>query len=328
MRYRKLGNSGLELSEIGLGTWAIGGGDWGRGWGNQSKRDSIDAIIEALEHGVNWIDTAHAYGFGLAEEVVAEALASWKEKVVVATKCGVLPNDDRTPRRFISPETIQQEVELSLSRLKVESIDLYQIHWPSPKENLFDSWEKLKDLQTQGKVIKIGVCNCNAEELKLLGDSEFISSNQPMYNILERKIEKNVVPWCSDNQVGILAYSPMHSGLLTGKVSKEWFYNLPDNDWRKHKVDHPVVCGLHTDLGLSNFIEFQADLKEIARQGERSVAGLAVAWVLRKEEISSAIVGARKKGQIKQIVNSIERALSQEEVDASEIAFQKYQNKI
>lgn len=327
MRYRKLGNSKLELSEIGLGTWAIGGGDWGMGWGDQSKHDSIEAILEALEIGINWIDTAHAYGFGLAEEVVAEAVLQWKEKVVVATKCGVLPNNDRTPKRFISPETIQEEVELSLSRLKVESIDLYQIHWPSPIENLVDSWQKLKDLQTQGKVIEIGVCNCNAEELKMLGDSELISSIQPMYNILERKIESDVIPWCKENQVGIVAYSPMHSGLLTGKVSKKWFFGLPENDWRRHKVDHPVVRGLQTDLGLSSFLEFQEDLKDIANRGERSVGELAVAWVLRKQEISSAIVGARKKGQIKQIAKSVDKTLTQEEIDAIDEAFQKYQSK-
>ena len=313
MKFRKLGNTEVNLSEIGLGTWAIGGGDWGMGWGDQSRQDSIDAILEALEHGINWIDTAHAYGFGEAEDVVAEALSHWQEEVFIATKCGVLPKENRVPERFISPESIREEVEGSLRRLKVECIDLYQIHWPTPLENLQDSWATLLKLREEGKIAHAGVCNCYLNELKILGDSDLVSSNQPMYNMLERKIEPRVMPWCDENRVGILAYSPMHSGLLTGKVSREWFLSLPQNDWRKHKNDHPVVSHLQTDDGFSNFLSFQAELSDIARENGRSIGELAVAWVLRKSEITSAIVGARKKGQISQICRVSGTPLSEDE---------------
>ena len=315
MKYRKLGNTEKNLSEIGLGTWAIGGGDWGMGWGDQSRKDSIDAILEALEHGVNWIDTAHAYGFGVAEEVVAEALSQWREEVFIATKCGVLPKENRVPERFISPESICEEVEGSLRRLKVDFIDLYQIHWPTPIENLEDSWSTLLKLREEGKIAHAGVCNCYFDELKILGDSDLVSSNQPMYNMLERKIESDVMTWCYENSVGILAYSPMHSGLLTGKVSREWFSSLPQNDWRKHKNDHPVVSHLQTDNGFSNFLSFQTELNDIAKENSRSIGELAVAWVLRKREITSAIVGARRKGQISQICSVSETPLSEEEED-------------
>lgn len=324
MKYREFGNSGHKLSEIGLGTWAIGGGDWGMGWGEQSRKDSIDAIIEALECGVNWIDTAHAYGFGLAEEVVAEALSRWSGDVFVATKCGVLPKPDGTPMRFISPSSILEEVEGSLKRLKVEAIDLYQIHWPSPIENLAESWQTLVRLKKEGKVINIGVSNCYLDELKLLGDTDEIFSNQPMYNLLERKIETEVMPWCKANQVGILAYSPMHSGLLTGKVSREWYNGLPSNDWRKHKTEHPVVSPLQTETGISAFLSFQSELASIAEQGNRSVGELATAWVLRRTEVSSAIVGARKKGQISQIAKVCECPMLEEEETLVDQALSSY----
>lgn len=326
MRYRKLGNSEYELSEIGLGTWAIGGGDWGMGWGAQSKQDSIETILEALELGINWIDTAHAYGFGVAEEVVAEALSQWQDKVLVATKCGVLPKHDRAPERFISPATIRQEIEGSLRRLRVEIIDLYQIHWPSPVENLEKCWQTLLQLRAEGKVANVGVCNCYLEELKLLGDPNLITSNQPMYNMLERKIESDVIPWCNEHNVGILAYSPMHSGLLTGKVTQEWFLSLPENDWRKHKADHPVVSPLHTESGLEKFIAFQSELEEISNENGRTVGELAVAWVLRKSEVTSAIVGARKKGQISQICRVSENPLRQDEEDLINQAINKYRS--
>ena len=324
MKYRKLGNTEKNLSEIGLGTWAIGGGDWGMGWGDQSRKDSIDAILEALEHGVNWIDTAHAYGFGVAEEVVAEALSQWREEVFIATKCGVLPKENRVPERFISSESIREEVEGSLRRLKVEFIDLYQIHWPTPLENLEESWCTLVKLIEEGKIAHAGVCNCYLNELKILGDSGLISSNQPMYNMLERKIEPDVLSWCDENDVGILAYSPMHSGLLTGKVSHGWYSSLPENDWRKHKNDHPVVSHLQTDDGFSNFLSFQAELDDIANENSRSIGELAVAWVLRKSEITSAIVGARKKGQISQICGVSEAPLSQDEEDRIQKALVTY----
>ena len=163
MEIRRLGNTDLDLTPVGFGTWAIGGGDWGMGWGPQEEKDSIGSILEGLESGINWIDTAHAYGFGLSEEVVGKALREWGQPVIVATKCGVLPNDDKTPRRFASRELILEEVEGSLRRLQVETIDLYQLHWPEPDENIEEAWQTLLDLQAQGKIRWPGVSNYSAD---------------------------------------------------------------------------------------------------------------------------------------------------------------------
>lgn len=314
MKFNKLGNSDLSISRIGLGTWAIGGGDWGMGWGDQDEKDSIRTILEALEHGINWIDTAHAYGFGVAEEAVGKALREWKsDDVIVATKCGVLPQEDGKPRRFISPSTIREEVDGSLRRLGRDWIDLYQIHWPEPLENLAESWETLRDLRKEGKIRWSGVCNCWKPELELLDPIEPITSNQPMYSMLSREIEKDVLPWCSRKGTGLLVYSPMHSGLLTGKVSRKWLDELPDNDWRKHKKDHPVVSPLQSEEGMDAFLDFQNELATISRENGRTVGQLAVAWSLRHCEVTSAIVGARRIGQIAETVQAAEKELTTEE---------------
>ena len=317
MKLSKLGNSDLMLSRVGMGTWAIGGGDWGMGWGDQDEKESVLAIIEALEQGINWIDTAHAYGFGVSEEAVSKALREWKaDEVIVATKCGVLPQEDGKPRRFISSVTIREEVEGSLRRLGRDWIDLYQIHWPEPAENLAESWETLQELRREGKIRWAGVCNCWKEELDQLDPIEPVTSNQPMYSMLAREIEEEVLPWCGAKGTGLLVYSPMHSGLLTGKVSRKWLDELPDNDWRKHKTDHPVVSHLQTEEGMKAFLDFQEALNSIALANGRTIGQLAVAWALRREEVTSAIVGARRPGQIIETVRAAERNLTDEEESA------------
>jgi len=317
MKLSKLGNSDLMLSRVGMGTWAIGGGDWGMGWGDQDEKESVLAIIEALEQGINWIDTAHAYGFGVSEEAVSKALREWKaDEIIVATKCGVLPQEDGKPRRFISSVTIREEVEGSLRRLGRDWIDLYQIHWPEPVENLAESWETLQELRREGKIRWAGVCNCWKEELDQLDPIEPVTSNQPMYSMLAREIEEEVLPWCGAKGTGLLVYSPMHSGLLTGKVSRKWLDELPDNDWRKHKTDHPVVSHLQTEEGMKAFLDFQEALNSIALANGRTIGQLAVAWALRREEVTSAIVGARRPGQIIETVRAAERNLTDEEESA------------
>ena len=314
MKKNQLGNSDLILSEIGLGTWAIGGGEWGMGWGAQDEKDSIASILEGLSEGINWIDTAHAYGFGVAETSVGKALKEFKDdNVIVATKCGVLPEEDGKPKRFISRETILEEVDQSLRRLRRDWIDLYQIHWPFPVENLTEAWETLIELKTIGKIRWAGVCNCWETELDELQKVSPVTSNQPMYSMLDRKIEDKVLPWCETNNTGVLVYSPMHSGILTGKVSAEWLESLPENDWRKHKTDHPVVSPLHTEDGLQAFLILQEELRSIAQRNNMSVGQLAVSWALRRKEITSAIVGARKPGQIIETVQAAEKILSTEE---------------
>ena len=314
MKKNQLGNSDLILSEIGLGTWAIGGGEWGMGWGAQDEKDSIVSILEGLSEGINWIDTAHAYGFGVAETSVGKALKEFKDdNVIVATKCGVLPEEDGKPKRFISRETILEEVDQSLRRLRRDWIDLYQIHWPFPVENLTEAWETLIELKTIGKIRWAGLCNCWETELDELQKVSPVTSNQPMYSMLDRKIEDKVLPWCETNNTGVLVYSPMHSGILTGKVSAEWLESLPENDWRKHKTDHPVVSPLHTEDGLQAFLILQEELRSIAQRNNMSVGQLAVSWALRRKEITSAIVGARKPGQIIETVQAAEKILSTEE---------------
>ena len=314
MKKNQLGDSDLILSEVGLGTWAIGGGEWGMGWGAQDEKDSIVSILEGLSEGINWIDTAHAYGFGVAETSVGKALKEFKDdNVIVATKCGVLPEEDGKPKRFISRETILEEVDQSLRRLRRDWIDLYQIHWPFPVENLTEAWETLIELKTIGKIRWAGVCNCWETELDELQKVSPVTSNQPMYSMLDRKIEDKVLPWCETNNTGVLVYSPMHSGILTGKVSAEWLESLPENDWRKHKTDHPVVSPLHTEDGLQAFLILQEELRSIAQRNNMSVGQLAVSWALRRKEITSAIVGARKPGQIIETVQAAEKILSTEE---------------
>ena len=326
MKTRKLGNTDVELSVIGFGTWAIGGGDWGMGWGDQDEKDSIAAILEGLDQGINWIDTAHAYGFGESETAVGKAVKEYGGDVFIATKCGVLPKEDRTPYRFISRDTIFEEVEGSLKRLQTDCIDLYQIHWPEPQENVEEGWQALLDLQSQGKIRYPGVCNFFENELNRAETLGHVVSNQPQYSLLDRRIEPEVLNWCGEKGTGLLTYSPMHSGLLTGKVSREWYDALPSNDWRKHKKDHPVTKFLQ-EPHMQHFLNYVDSLRDIASQSNHTVGQLAVAWVLSHSEVTSAIVGARKPGQIIETAQAAEWELSQDELDGIEKACSEfYQN--
>jgi aryl-alcohol dehydrogenase-like predicted oxidoreductase len=221
--------------------------------------------------------------------------------------------ENNRPRRFISPETIREEIEGSLRRIGRDWIDLYQIHWPEPMENLVESWQALQDLKKEGKVRWVGVCNCWTDELEILSDISTITSNQPMYSMLARKVEQDVLPWCERHETGVLAYSPMHSGLLTGKVSKAWLDSLPANDWRKHKTDHPVVEPLQSEDGMKAFLDFQDQLKAFGQETGRTVGQVAVAWTLRRDEITSSIVGARRKGQIVETVKAVDLELLPDE---------------
>ena len=316
MKTRKLGNTDLELTPVGFGTWAIGGGEWGMGWGPQEEKDSIESILEGLEAGINWIDTAHAYGFGLSEEMVGKAVKEWGQPAIIATKCGVLPNENNFPRRFASRETIIKEVEGSLRRLQVDAIDLYQLHWPEPDENVEEAWQTLLDLQSQGKIRWGGVSNFSAEQLTRAAALGPVSSLQPRYSMINRQIEhEGQMDWCRENHCGIVCYSPMESGLLTGKVNREWIDSLPENDWRQHKPDHPVAA-LLLPPKLDPFLALVNQLKAIAEPNGHTVSQLAVAWTLCRPEVTSAIVGARCKGQIVETVRAADWSLGQAEIDA------------
>ena len=324
MQTRRLGNSDLNLTPVGFGTWAIGGGEWGMGWGPQTEKDSIESILEGLEEGINWIDTAHAYGFGLSEEMVGKAVKEWGEAVVIATKCGVLPDENNFPRRYASRKTITEEVEGSLRRLQVEVIDLYQIHWPEPDENVEEAWQTLLDLKTQGKIRWAGVSNYSVSQLERAAKLGPISSLQPRYSLLNQQIqEEGQLDWCRDNNCGIVCYSPMESGLLTGKVNQEWIDNLPENDWRRHKADHPVAALLRPPK-LVPFLKLVEQLNAIANSSGHTVSQLAVSWVLSRNEVTSAIVGARKKGQIAETVQAAEWVLEENELNAISSALDEF----
>ena len=320
MKTRKLGDTDLDMTIIGFGTWAIGGGNWGMGWGDQDERDSIAAIHEGLDQGINWIDTAHAYGFGESEEVVGKAVREYGGDVIVATKCGVLSNEDRSPYRLISRKTILEEVEGSLRRLQTDCIDLYQLHWPEPPENVEEGWQTLLDLKQQGKIRWAGVCNFYEENLTRAEALGHVSSIQPQYSILDRRVEAGVVEWCREKNTGFLGYSPMHSGLLTGKVSREWYDGLPGNDWRKHKEGHPVTQYLQ-EPHMDHFLAFVDELRSIAGESSHTVGQLAVSWVLSHSEVTSTIVGARRPGQISETAQAADWELSSNELERIEKAY-------
>jgi aryl-alcohol dehydrogenase-like predicted oxidoreductase len=298
MQTRTLGNSGLRLTPIGLGTWAMGGGDWKFGWGPQDDKESIAAIHAALDAGVNWIDTAAIYGHGRSEQIVGEAIRARRDSVIVATKCGrVWEGDSREIGKSLTRESILREVDASLRRLGIDVIDLYQIHWPEPDEQVEEGWATVADLVKAGKVRFGGVCNFNLSQLKRAQAIHPITSLQPPYSMLKREIEDEIVPWCRANGVGILAYSPMQAGLLTGAFTSARVASLSPQDWRSR---HP----LFTEPQLSVNLRFVDRLRTIATKMGISVSQLALAWVLRLPEITSAIAGARNASQIQETVRA------------------------
>ena len=325
MQTRRLGNSNLDLTPIGFGAWAIGGDDWGMGWGPQDDADSIAAIHEALDCGVNWIDTAHAYGFGKSEEVVGRAVKEWSGgRVIIATKCGVLPNEVRFPYRDANRTKILEEVEGSLKRLQVDCIDLYQIHWPELDEKVEEAWQTLLDLKEQGKIRWPAVCNYGVSHLERASKLGPVTSLQPRYSLLNRQIEtEGHMDWCRENNCGIVSYSPMESGLLTNKTTPEWIDALPKTDWRQHKPDHPVARNIHPPR-REHYLKFLGALNDIAAASDHSIAQLAVAWTLRRSEITSAIVGARRTGQIAETVKAGDWQLSEEELNSIEAAHAEF----
>ncbi len=315
MRKRRLGKTDLELSVIGLGTWAIGGGGWAFGWGSQDDAESVKTILEALESGINWLDTAPVYGYGHSEEVVGRALREWGKPVTVATKCGRLPNPEGRPIPCIKRDSIVKECEESLRRLGVEVIDLYQMHWPQPEEDIEEAFQAMLDLKAQGKIRWAGVSNFTADQLGQIARLGEVASLQPPYSLLNRGIEAEELPWCAAHDCGVIVYSPMQCGLLTGKVTPEWFAQLPEDDWRKTKNPY------FQEPALSRHLAAVGALKELAARHERTVAQLAVAWTLRRPEVTAAIVGARRPGQITEIVPAGAWALDEKTLVEIEAVF-------
>jgi aryl-alcohol dehydrogenase-like predicted oxidoreductase len=289
MNKKQLGNSDLHLTPIGFGAWAIGGGDWAFAWGPQDDNDSIAAIHRALDLGVNWIDTAAIYGLGHSEEVVAKAVKSASHKPYVFTKCAMVWNEKREITNSL--KQIRREVEDSLRRLQVDAIDLYQIHWPKPDEEIEEGWTVMADLQREGKVRWIGVSNFNVAQMERALKIAPITSLQPPYSMLNRAVEAEILPFCKKNNIGVINYAPMHSGLLTGAMTKERVAAFPQNDFRRNAKNYQEPS-LSRNLAVADL------LKEIGARHNVAAGVIAIAWTLHNPAITAAIVGGRNAKQV------------------------------
>jgi aryl-alcohol dehydrogenase-like predicted oxidoreductase len=304
METRQLGNSDLHLTPIGFGAWAIGGGDWAFAWGPQDDNDSIAAIHKALDLGINWIDTAAVYGLGHSEEVVAKAIKSSSHKPYIFTKCSMVWDNSREITNSL--KQIRREVEDSLRRLQVEAIDLYQIHWPKPDEDLEEGWTAMAELQREGKVRWIGVSNFSVAQMERAAKIAPITSNQPPYSMLNRAVEAEILPYTKSHNIGTINYAPMHSGLLTGAMTKERVANFPENDFRKRAKNYQ-------EPHLSRNLAVADHLKEIGNRHNVSAGVVAIAWTLRNPAITAAIVGGRNAKQVEGVIPAITFRLTEAE---------------
>lgn len=320
MRTRKLGYTDLELTTVGLGTWAMGG-PWLYGWGPQDDGEAVDAILTALEKGINWIDTAPIYGLGHSEELVGRALKQTSQKPLIATKCGLLwsEQDQRIP--CLKADSIRRECHTSLKKLGVDVIDLYQMHWPQPDEDVEEGWGEMARLVEEGKVRYIGVSNYDVEQIKRAQKIAPVASLQPPYSMLHREAEDELLSYCSENNIGVVAYSPMQRGLLTGKFSRERFDALASDDHRRKSPDF-------LEPQFAATLQFVDELRPIAERNGRTLAQLAVSWVLRRPEVTAAIVGARRPQQITETAPASDWNLSEEDIEAIEKLLAERQAKI
>ncbi len=309
MERRQLGSSDLWITPVGLGAWAMGGGGWYGGWGPQDDVDSIATIHRALDLGVNWIDTAPYYGRGHSEEVVGKALIGRRDKVVIATKCGMIWNDSTGKfDKRLSAASIHREIETSLRHLNTDYVDLYQIHMPtdSDEENA-QGWDTISDLVHEGKVRWGGVSNMSVAQHRLLQSLHPIASSQPSYNMVMRADEVDLLPYCAANHIGVIVARPVLGGLLTGAFTRETAAQLPDDDWRKRRswFQEP-------ELGAS--LALVEGLRPIANRHHRTVAQLAIAWILRRPEVTAVIAGARQPSEIAEDIDASHFRLSAEEL--------------
>ena len=304
MKMKQLGNSDLFITRIGFGAWAVGG-DWQFGWGSQDDDASVAAIHRALELGMNWIDTAAIYGLGHSEEVVARALQEWKGlRPYIFTKCGMIWNDRREVGYSLRAESIRRECEASLRRLKTDVIDLYQIHWTADDlSETIEGWETLAALKKEGKVRWIGVSNASVEEMEALSAIAPITSLQPPYSLIRREVENAELIWCGLKRVGVIVYSPMGSGLLTGAMTRKRIAGLPKNDWRTQNEQF-------REPKLTQNLALAQRLEDVGTRLGRPAGQIAVAWTLGNPAVTGAIVGARNERQVAAIANAADIELS------------------
>jgi aryl-alcohol dehydrogenase-like predicted oxidoreductase len=307
MQKKRLGNSDLELTPIGIGAWAMGGGGWQFAWGPQDDDESVAAIHAALDRGINWIDTAAVYGLGHSEEVVARALEGRSNRPYVFTKCERVWNEQRLIQKSLKRDSIKRECEASLRRLKVDVIDLYQIHWPEPDEDVEEGWSALAELRKEGKVRRIGVSNFNASQLERARKIAPITSLQPPYSAISPEIEQEVLPYCLRHNIGVIVYSPMKSGLLSGKMTRERVAAMPEDDFRRR-------APAFQEPALTRNLELADKMRKIGERHGRSPGEVAIAWTLRHPAVTAAIVGMRSASQVDGVIGALEFRLSTEEI--------------
>jgi aryl-alcohol dehydrogenase-like predicted oxidoreductase len=310
IKTRALGNSDLHITPVGFGAWAVGGGEWQFGWGDQDDRESIAAIHRALELGINWIDTAAVYGLGHSEEVVARALSEWSgPRPYVFTKCGMVWGEDRKVDYCLRAESVRRECENSLRRLRVDAIDLYQVHWPADDAaETAEGWIELAKLQREGKIRWIGASNFNLEELQAVQRIAPVTSLQPPYSLIRREAEIELLPYCQSQRIGVICYSPMASGLLSGAMTRERIASLPINDWRSRNPEFQ-------EPRLSRNLLIAQALRNIGQRHGYTAGEVAIAWVLRHPAITGAIVGARNARQVEEIVRAMNFTLAPIEIE-------------
>jgi aryl-alcohol dehydrogenase-like predicted oxidoreductase len=310
METRRLGNSDLNITRVGYGAWAIGGSGWEFGWGGQEDADSIAAIHRALELGVNWIDTAAVYGTGHSEEVVARAVREWKgSRPYIFTKCVLRWDDKREVYQNFKRESVFQECEDSLRRLQVNTIDLYQMHWPPADSGrgLEEAWQAMVDLKKQGKVRWIGVSNFDVQQIQRAEKIAPVTSLQPPYSLIHPEVQNEILPYCEKRNVGVIVYSPMASGLLTGAMTKERAAKLPEGDWRRSNPDF-------REPNLSRNLQLVERLRKIAARYGRTPGEVAIAWTLRLPAVTGAIVGARNAKQAEQVMRAADIKLTPQDI--------------
>ena len=309
---KPFGRTGMDITRVGFGAWAIGGGEWSFGWGGQDDEDSVAAIHAALEQGVNWIDTAAVYGIGHSEEVVARALRgiARSARPYVFTKCGLVgdPANPTGPlRRAGARGSIRSECEASLRRLDVERIDLYQMHWPAEDVKLDEYWQALLNLKREGKIRAAGLSNHSTAQLEVAEAIGHVDTLQPPFSAIKRSVAESELPWCAAHDTGVIVYSPMQAGLLTGAFSEARAASLPENDWRSRNSDF-------TGDGLRRNLQLTEALRPVAERHGASVAAVAVAWTLAFPAVTAAIVGARSPGQIEGWIGAASLRLTGEDM--------------
>jgi aryl-alcohol dehydrogenase-like predicted oxidoreductase len=303
-----LGRTGLEITRVGFGAWAIGGGNWEWGWGAQDDGDSVAAIHRALELGVNWIDTAAQYGLGHSEEVVARALEGVEPRPLVFTKGGQPEGPNRSTIQTLRRDSLRRECEESLRRLGVDAIDLYQIHWPIPDEEVEEGWSTLAELKQEGLVRHIGASNFSVAQLERAEAIAPVETLQPPYSLVDRDVEPDVLPWCEEHEVGVIVYSPMASGMLTGRMTRERIERLPDDDWR-------AKSDTFREPQLSRNLELVERLERVGERHGVEPGAVAVAWTLLNPAVDGAISGFRRPDQVDPIVVAADLELDGRDLD-------------